>query len=453
MAKNANTEIRVHVYVLCWNEAVILPHFLRHYAFAEKIVVFDNGSDDGSQEIVEAAGNAELRSFDTEGELNDHSYLQIKNEVWKESRGQADFVVVCDMDEFLYHPDLPEVLREMKRREATVLMPKGYEMVGEQEPGSDEDLLDCIREGMRLHVYDKCLLFDPNAVEQIDYEIGCHVCHPQGRVAYFRVPGLMLLHYKHLSPDYVWARYEVYRARMTQESIRSGNAPHYQISRERLQARYERMRGGSVDVIALAEEKSQQGQCLQEAVDLSDAREHAMEAFARGDLDRAYGWLEYFSDWRPGHYLVHASLAVVFAKRVVEDRYDAAVQKAMNVVESDYSLQRAVVLAEAQLANVEGLLQVARTVNSAGCWHLGLPCLLKAHRLQPERVDILMRLAYANNKRGDKVAALNFCEQVMEKRPEELAVHELAVTLLRELGRGSDAERMLELLRKLKQGE
>ena len=135
-----NRQLCIHVYVLCWNEAILLPHFFRHYSFAEKIVVFDNGSTDDSIRLIQTHPSAELRRFGVEGSFDDSEHLRVKNTAWKESRGQADFVVVCDLDEFLDHSNLPAVLALMKQVGGTVLKPVGYDMVSDHPPESNEDI-------------------------------------------------------------------------------------------------------------------------------------------------------------------------------------------------------------------------------------------------------------------------------------------------------------------------
>ena len=44
---------RIHVYVVCWNEMDILPFCVDYWKrYAEKVVVYDNGSTDGSLEFM-----------------------------------------------------------------------------------------------------------------------------------------------------------------------------------------------------------------------------------------------------------------------------------------------------------------------------------------------------------------------------------------------------------------
>ena len=88
----------VHYYALCWNEEKMLPFMFDYYdKFVDQFVIYDNYSTDRSEEIIKAHRNARIIKFKTEG--NDNiAKMNIKNQCWKQSRGKADFVVVCDMD-------------------------------------------------------------------------------------------------------------------------------------------------------------------------------------------------------------------------------------------------------------------------------------------------------------------------------------------------------------------
>ena len=103
--------MKVWAYVICWNEEVMLPYYLRHYEiFCDKIIIYDNMSTDRSQEIIKAHPKCELRLYDSKGEVRDDLYLKIKNHAWKEARGQGiDYVIVGDTDEFLYHPNILKI--------------------------------------------------------------------------------------------------------------------------------------------------------------------------------------------------------------------------------------------------------------------------------------------------------------------------------------------------------
>jgi hypothetical protein len=93
--------MKIHLYFINFNDSYYLPFIAKHYAFCEKIIMFDNYSTDHSVTLANKLG-FEVRSFGKPGELNDQHYLDVKNNCWKESRGKADYVIVCDADEFIW---------------------------------------------------------------------------------------------------------------------------------------------------------------------------------------------------------------------------------------------------------------------------------------------------------------------------------------------------------------
>src|SRR6266446_6140390 len=116
--------MNIHLYTICWNERRVLPYFLRHYEqFCERIVVYDNGSDDGSTAIVRAHPQCESRPIDTGGTLCEQTLLYVKGETWKESRHKADWVIACDVDEILYHPGLSAFLEDCRAAGITLPVP------------------------------------------------------------------------------------------------------------------------------------------------------------------------------------------------------------------------------------------------------------------------------------------------------------------------------------------
>lgn len=218
----------VHLYTLCWNEATLLPYFLGHYdRFVDRIVIFDNGSTDDSVQLIERHPKVQGFSFDTAGRFRDDVHLQIKNWAWKTSRGVADFVIVCDMDEFLYHPDITGTLASMCREGYTIARPAGFEMISDSLPRPGRMIHEEIRDGVYSEKYSKCILFDPNAIDEMGYLPGCHDCRPSGSVRLYDSDALKLLHYKRLGLDYVLGRVRMYRERLSDFNRRAGLGYEY----------------------------------------------------------------------------------------------------------------------------------------------------------------------------------------------------------------------------------
>lgn len=186
------------VFSLCYNEEFILPKFIHHYREYfdnPRITFFDNGSTDRSREIIQDMGCI-LKTYDTGGQLRDDAYLKIKNNAWKGSK--ADFVIVCDCDEFL------EIPFEIDQK-VTIINTKGYHMIGDLNS--------------RMGVYDekfcKHVCFSPKHIQEINYTPGCHSCKPVGNISGSKKQAL-LLHRKYISEEHVYNKHKEYEKRLSE---------------------------------------------------------------------------------------------------------------------------------------------------------------------------------------------------------------------------------------------
>lgn len=220
----------VHLYAVCKNEVRLTPWFLQHYeSCVDRFFVYDNGSTDGTLELLAGHPRVDIRHFETEGLYDEDAIVSIKNAAWKTSCGQADFVIVCDMDEFLFHPDMPALLSVMMQRKYTLLKPRGYQMVSESLPAftGTRRLCEICPMGVAdFHNYSKQVLFDPNQVD-IRYRPGAHRANPQGRIRLFESSRAKLLHYKNVDRAEVLRKTQDYRAIFSPRSLAQGYSRHH----------------------------------------------------------------------------------------------------------------------------------------------------------------------------------------------------------------------------------
>jgi hypothetical protein len=207
---------KIDMHVLCWNEEKIIPYFLNHYGnLVSNIYVYDNKSNDNSVKLLKSHPKVTVIPYDTNNEIRDDAYLQIKNNAWKNSVGKADIVIVCDMDEFLYSEDLKSTIIEFNNSEFTVVKPTGYDMiVNEFDFDYKSKLTDLIKTGYRNDLFDKFLMFKPNNIKEINYRGGCHFANPIGEVRLF-IDKLTLLHYKRLGLKYHLKKMRSYKKRLS----------------------------------------------------------------------------------------------------------------------------------------------------------------------------------------------------------------------------------------------
>lgn len=191
----------VHAFFLCYNEANILPHLLKHYlSFCEQVTILDNNSTDNSIEIINSFPNTDIIPFDSNEEFHDGVHIKIKNHVWKSSVGTADYVILGDADEFLYHDNMVDFLKESKQKGITLFKPEGYHMVADEDMviSPEDNLLEIVKEGVRTSVLDKMMMFDCNKISNINYNFGCHNASPVGEIVLSTDSSLKMLHYKFL---------------------------------------------------------------------------------------------------------------------------------------------------------------------------------------------------------------------------------------------------------------
>jgi len=207
----------VHLYAVCWNEEKIIPFFLSHYnKFVSNFYIYDNYSDDNTDKLLSAQSNITIHRYDTGGAFNDAVHQKIKNTVWKQSRGKADWVIVIDIDELLYHPDMTNFLNSSVD---SILKPIGCNMVNVFFPVVGISITDQVKNGELDDKYGKMALFDPHKIVDINYMPGAHEAYPEGIVRVAENSELKLLHYKNLGIEYVLERIRSYRMRLSNENI------------------------------------------------------------------------------------------------------------------------------------------------------------------------------------------------------------------------------------------
>lgn len=219
-------DIIVDVYVLCYNEDKIIKFALDYFSqFATNVYVLDNESTDNSIELLkkEKRFNVEIINYESNNELNDSIYLDLKNNIWKRSIGKCDFVVICDMDEMLFSPNIMNELRYMKENDKTICFPNIYNMISNTFPEYNSKLLHTIvKNGVYNPEFGKKILFNPNLINEINYTPGCHSCNPSGVVNYYDRNNIYLFHFKLLSIDYVLDRKNMYANRMSKINKENG---------------------------------------------------------------------------------------------------------------------------------------------------------------------------------------------------------------------------------------
>jgi len=242
--------VRIHHYSTCWNEAGVVGFFFRHYeALITRFVVYDDGSTDGSLDILRAEPRVEIRRLPrSRPDSYILSGLDHANNCWKESRGHADWVIIGNIDEHLYHPSLAEYLQRCTDAGITAIPALGYQMLSDTFPPLDAKLRETVTRGAPWHQMNKLVLFNPDAVREINYDTGLHTAKPEGDIRYPERDELLLLHYKYLGRDYTNARHAELRSGLREMDVANGWGHKYSWGAAQLEIDWREMERRAVDI-------------------------------------------------------------------------------------------------------------------------------------------------------------------------------------------------------------
>lgn len=195
-------ELKIDVYSNVYNEAFMMPYFLRHYeTFADRIFIWDDESTDGTLDILAKHPKVTVLPMEFHGS-NDHYWVEKLFPQYEQiSRGVADWVMIADADEFIYHPRLLEVLEQEKTKGTKLIQCWGYSMVADRLPTTTGQIYDEIKFGLHDKWMSKWSIFSPDIY--LRFHRGRHGRPIRNRSGGAnRAAGIKLLHYRYIGERY-----------------------------------------------------------------------------------------------------------------------------------------------------------------------------------------------------------------------------------------------------------
>lgn len=228
--------MKITLYFINWNDSFYLPFIKEHYGrFCQRIVMYDQYSTDGSIELAANLG-FEVRFFGSKTQLNDQWYLDVKNNCWKEEREnyqKADYVIVCDVDEFLELYELP-----WKLGNSSAPKVEGYNMISDTLPVHS---IFEVKDGAPSISYSKQVIFCPRRIDEINFVHGCHQNNMLGDIS--RTQVCRLYHFRQIGGvDRIIQRHADYRKRMSKFNLDHKMGVHYLHSDEQKRIEWEQLK-------------------------------------------------------------------------------------------------------------------------------------------------------------------------------------------------------------------
>jgi hypothetical protein len=248
----------IHLYAQCWNDERMLPFFFRHYdSLVDRYFIYDDKSSDATWSILRSHPKVDARRFvRSEPDSFVLSERAFSNECWKESRGQADWVIVTDLDEHLFHPEWHQYLLRCISEEISLIPALGFQMISKRSPLPGEFLCREYTIGAPWDQLMKSSILNPNAIVEMDFAPGRHMAEPLGCVRVPRIDEMLLLHYKYMGFNETWLRHQQLRQGLRSYDVVQGWGHKYGWSAAELEADWSAVSDRSIDITTILDNPS-----------------------------------------------------------------------------------------------------------------------------------------------------------------------------------------------------
>lgn len=176
--------MRTLLITLCKNEIDILPFVSQYWErIGCDVVVFDNGSTDGSIQYLLNLPYVTLRHFDSDGQ-NDVTQKTIKEQAYIEYKDQYDIIIISDMDEVFFFNDFKALSEAFVKSPYNILMTPIFSLCESFKPPYSESQLlhqQCHKfykqkmnhmEGFKD--YSKLSIFNTRITDKVQMSVGQH---------------------------------------------------------------------------------------------------------------------------------------------------------------------------------------------------------------------------------------------------------------------------------------
>ena len=252
-------EYKVLWVVLCKNEIDILPFVSKYWERigVSKVVVFDNGSTDGSLEYLSKLPYVELRHFDSNGQ-NDLIQKQVKEEAYREYKNSYDIMIISDMDEVFYFYDFEATVKRFIGGNYNCMVTPIYSLCEDLKPQPEEgkylhQLCHKFYKQKMNHMkgfekVSKISIFNCKITDDIGMSVGQHYVYTRPMKIMLSNDGFCLHIDKGFGIDYKYKIRQRMWENLSEENKNGGMCLEYSNSYNKLKREYEFNQENSFDL-------------------------------------------------------------------------------------------------------------------------------------------------------------------------------------------------------------
>jgi hypothetical protein len=162
--------MKVEIITFAYNEEFLLPFFLKHYNWVDKInIVYDQDSTDNTLQIIKNNPKVNIIPFRFPDMMDDAIKIKKANDLYKEIK-DCDWVLLPDVDEFIFIDK--KILKKIKKPINSVKLFNVYRHLSEEDLDINMSIKEQRRHGFFDSLYNKPIIVRPNL--NIEWNPGFH---------------------------------------------------------------------------------------------------------------------------------------------------------------------------------------------------------------------------------------------------------------------------------------
>lgn len=244
---------------LCKNEMDILPFVKQYWEHMNAdVVVYDNGSTDGSIEYLSKLPYVTVKHFDSDGH-NDVIQKQVKEQAYLELKDKYDIVIITDMDEVFYFNDFKAVEAQMINGGYNCTITTIYSLCEDSRPIYDDSKLlheQChkfykqrMNHMQGFYECSKVSIFNTKITSKVDMSVGQHYVQTSPTMKLMFADDGFCLHIdKGLSEDYYVSRRKKMGDNLSELNKKCGMGIEYLKSEDEHRKEYRENQSKSFDI-------------------------------------------------------------------------------------------------------------------------------------------------------------------------------------------------------------